>query len=640
MSVSGWSRLIRSLLARGASHTQAEAFQAELSEQQRRYQSFFAKSDNGIWQLALREPVPVDLPIDQVLESLYRLGRLASCNAAYARMKGASSPSQLVGATLHDLMPHNDRLRFEQMRLIVSAGLQNTSVELQDALPDGSSTYRVVTATPIIEDGKMVELWGISCDITPLKQAELALRESERRYRTLFDSSPDALFLIRDGRIVECNPKSVILFGRPLEEMLDRVPSELSPERQPDGRDSVSSSCSYLADAVAGSPQFFEWQHCKGNGAPFDAEVSLNAVHLDNGIHIVARVRDITASKQRERELSALKAHLEAENTNLREVIHREQTAHELVGESASIRRVRDDIGKVGPTNATVLILGETGTGKELVAHAVHEASLLSEKPLVIVNCAALSPTLIESEFFGHEKGAFTGAAARKRGRFELADGGTIFLDEVGDLPLELQAKLLRTLQSGEFERVGGTETLKVNVRVIAATNRNLEEAVQAGHFRADLYYRLNVFPIPVPPLRDRRSDIPALIQLCLRNLSHSLGKPLTAVAPASLDRLMAHEWPGNVRELFHVLERAAIRTAGTVVDVENIIGTPAPAPALPVAAPQRLEDVERIHILETLRETNWVIEGPRGAAARVGLHPNTLRYRMKKLGIERPPRS
>ena len=614
------------------------AVKARAAEHQPWRQAFFANNADAIWQIECQEPIPVDLPFEEFVEKFYRCGRLAGCNDAYARLKARQKAEELIGASVDALMPRGDPHRFEQMRLILRAALRNETVDLTDGIPGGRMSYRVVTATPIVENGSMVELWGSSCDVTRLKQAETALRESDRRYRTLFDSAQDALLVLRDERIIECNPKCEEIFGLPAAGIVGRSPYELSPPRQPDGRDSPHAAREYMARAIGGEPQFFEWRHVKANGAPFDAEVCLNPVQLADAIHVQAAIRDITERKQRERELRELKARLETENIQLREVIHVEQRAHRLVGESAAMRRVLEDVRTVGPTNATVLILGETGTGKELVAHAVHDASPLEDKPLITVNCAALTPSLIETEFFGYEKGAFTGAIGRKRGRFELADGGTIFLDEVGDLPMDLQAKLLRVLQCGEFERVGGMETLRVSTRIIAATNRNLEDAVRAGTFRADLYYRLNVFPILVPPLRQRRSDIPALVQYCLGNLSRSLGKPLTAVTPGSMDQLMSHEWPGNVRELLHVLERAAIRTVGTVVEVKELEGayprtTPAPVPL------SRLEDVERAHILDALRDTNWVIEGPRGAAARVGLHPNTLRYRMRKLNIERPPR-
>jgi formate hydrogenlyase transcriptional activator len=251
----------------------------------------------------------------------------------------------------------------------------------------------------------------------------------------------------------------------------------------------------------------------------------------------------------------------------------------------------------------------------------------------VQVNCAALPAGLVESELFGHEKGAFTGAVTRKVGRFELADGGTLFLDEIGELPLELQAKLLRVLQEGEFERVGGTQTLTADVRVIAATNRDLAAAVQAGGFRADLFYRLNVFPLTLPPLRERQDDIPLLVQCFLARMAKKLGKTLTGLSEASLARVLRYAWPGNVRELHNVLERAAILARGPLVEIEEALEPrlQASGHARPAAS---LQDVERAHILRVLADTNGVIEGPRGAARILGLHPNTLRFRLQKLGI------
>jgi len=502
-------------------------------------------------------------------------------------------------------------------------------------MPDGSMSYRVVTPTPILENGRMVQLWGITTDVTPLKQAEMAMAESESRYHAVFNHAPSGLLVLRDGKVVDCNPKAEQLFGRSAREFADLGLGDLSPAVQPDGGDSKEAGGAWVERASNGTPQSYEWQFLRADGVVFDAEVGLNPVDLMAGSHLLAVVRDITARKQREVELRALKAQLERENLQLREVIHVEQEPPSLVGQSDAMRRVLDDIRTVAPTGAAVLIVGETGVGKELVARAVHQNSPLADQPLVTVNCAVLASTLIESEFFGHERGAFTGAVSRKIGRFELADGGTIFLDEIGDLPLDLQAKLLRVLQNGEFERVGGTQTLRVNVRVISATNRNLQEAVQTGNFRADLYYRLSVFPIEVPALRQRRSDIPLLVKHFLSGLSRSLGKPLTSVAPRSLDALMAHDWPGNVRELLHVLERAAIRTRGTIVEIDEL-GMASVEPRERVVS-TKLHDIEKTHILEVLKDSHWVIEGPRGAATKVGLHPNTLRYRMKKLGIERP---
>ena len=334
-------------------------------------------------------------------------------------------------------------------------------------------------------------------------------------------------------------------------------------------------------------------------------------------------------------EIASLKARLEQENIYLQEEIRTEHNFEEIVGQSAAIRKALQAIETVAPTDATVLVLGETGTGKELVARAVHNLSRQKDQPLVKVNCAALASTLIESELFGHEKGAFTGALARKIGRFELANGGTIFLDEIGDLPLELQAKLLRVLQEGEFERVGGSQTINVSVRVIAATNRNLTEAMKAGSFRSDLFFRLNVFPLASPALRERREDIPLLVAHFLGRFARKFGKPLERVSKKSMDRLMRYDWPGNVRELVSVIERAAILARSPVVHVEDSLDLRLRADADSCGL-EKLEDVERAHILRALEGTNWTIDGPRGAALILGLHSNTLRSRMQKLGIKK----
>jgi formate hydrogenlyase transcriptional activator len=335
-------------------------------------------------------------------------------------------------------------------------------------------------------------------------------------------------------------------------------------------------------------------------------------------------------------EIAALKARLERENVYLQEEIRTQHNFEEIVGNSPALLGALRKVEKVAGTDSTVLILGETGTGKELLARAIHSRSARKGRPLVKVNCGAIPVGLIESELFGHVKGAFTGALQNRIGRFELADGGTIFLDEVGELPLETQVKLMRVLQEQEFEPVGSSRTVRVNVRVIAATNRNLEEAVRAGRFRADLLYRLNVFPIEIPPLRERRSDIPLLIAFYLTGFARRLGKPLTGFSRESMERLIAYSWPGNVRELQNAVERAAILAQGPVLDLETGLLPQAEGPAAGPKGPRTLEDLTRSHILDALRSSRGVVEGPRGAARLLGLHPNTLRSRMKKLGIER----
>ena len=298
-----------------------------------------------------------------------------------------------------------------------------------------------------------------------------------------------------------------------------------------------------------------------------------------------------------------------------------------IVGRSEALRSVLDELAMVAPTDSTVLILGETGTGKELIARAVHHLSGRRSHPFVTCNCAALPGGLLESELFGHEKGSFTGAIAPRVGRFELANHGTIFLDEIGETPLELQPKLLRILQEQEFERVGSSRSVRTDTRLVAATNANLPELIESKRFRADLYYRLNVFPIQLPSLRERRDDIPPLVKHFARHFAARMGRRITWIPASTMDALCDYSWPGNIRELQNLIERAVIRSPGERLDV----------PLLVSGTQTTLEEAERAHILATLRESRWILSGPRGAAQRLGLNRSTLQFRMKKLGIERP---
>lgn len=361
--------------------------------------------------------------------------------------------------------------------------------------------------------------------------------------------------------------------------------------------------------------------------------------------HLEQRVKERTAELQKALdEVEHLKGQLQAENTYLREEIQLEHNFDNIISRGKALNAVLTQVEQVAPTDASVLILGESGTGKELLARAIHSRSRRSDRPLVKVNCASLPSNLIESELFGHEKGAFTGAVAKKIGRFELADKGTIFLDEIGEMPIELQAKLLRVLQEGEFERVGNPHTTKVDVRVIAATNRALEQAVRNGSFREDLYYRLNVFPITSPPLRDRKEDIGVLITHFLKKFSSKIGKNIEKISQEAMIALEAYPWPGNVRELENTIERAVILAQNEALTLNDLPELRAlsseKSKPLDVAAPtfHTLEEVERTHIQQVLKETKWVIEGERGAAAVLGLNPSTLRSRMQKLKIKKSP--
>jgi len=341
-------------------------------------------------------------------------------------------------------------------------------------------------------------------------------------------------------------------------------------------------------------------------------------------------------------ELSELRARLERDNDYLREEIRADHPFEEMAGSSPRFLELVSRIQLVASTSATVLIHGETGTGKELVARAIHNLSGRRDRPLVKVNCAAIASGLVESELFGHVRGAFTGAVDRRVGRFEHANGGTLFLDEITELPLEIQAKLLRVLQEQEFEPVGSNRTVKVDVRLLAATNRSLTDAVREGRFRMDLYYRLLVVPVEVPPLRERREDIPALTAYFIARHDRQFGRRVEGVSPAMMQQLLAYDWPGNIRELENVLAREVVLCSGSVMDAELHLAGGVGAGASSVseaseAMPRTLEEAERRHIESTVRAVGWVLEGANGAAAMLGLNPSTLRGRMKRLGIRRP---
>jgi len=415
---------------------------------------------------------------------------------------------------------------------------------------------------------------------------------------------------------------------------------------------------------------------CAGSGdiighlAVLDVKPMPNASHAMSVLSIFAaragaELQRLKAEQELRRALSEveqLKNRLHAENIYLQEEIQGQHNFGEIVGTSSSLLAVLQELERVAPTDSTVLISGETGTGKELIARAIHDRSARKNHPLVKVNCGAISAGLVESELFGHVKGAFTGAIDRRTGRFELADGGTLFLDEVSELPLETQVKLLRVLQEGEFEPVGSSRTVRADVRIIAATNRNLDDAAREGRFRSDLFYRLNVFPLCIPPLRERRSDIAQLVMFFLSRFAKKFGKRMDGVSQETMELLIQYPWPGNIRELQNVIERGVVLAQGPVLTLDprllqaqspldsmtapsasdrgmSVAVAPAAASNSSPQSPATLEEIERRHIVTVLEQSRWVIEGPKGAARLLNLHPNTLRSRMKKLGIQRPSR-
>jgi len=381
------------------------------------------------------------------------------------------------------------------------------------------------------------------------------------------------------------------------------------------------------------------------NGLSLYMEISLNPV-LKNGqcTHILSVTRDVTASvvasnklKETLAEVERLKNLLEQENRYLKAEIKLTHDFDHIVYKSPEFAQVLKQVEQVAPVDATVLIVGETGTGKELIARSVHDLSLRKEKPLVKVNCAALPKDLIESELFGHEKGAFTGAFQRKVGLFELAQNGTIFLDEIGELPLDLQPKLLRVIQEGELKRLGGTKTIQLNVRIIAATNRNLQKAIENGTFREDLFYRLNVFPIHVPPIRERKEDIAPLVSFFINKYNRIFNKKIEHIPVSILSLLQEYDWPGNVRELENMVERALILSQEGQLPFAQLLGVPDSPKIEETSNSNSLKAIEKRHILKVLEACHWKINGSNGAAKQLDLPPTTLRDKMKKLHISRP---
>jgi PAS domain S-box-containing protein len=470
-----------------------------------------------------------------------------------------------------------------------------------------------------------------------------ALQVEVEALRDLYENAPNAYLLLGgDGRILRVNRRATEFLGYSADELLGVALHSFMADTPAGKARGLEVARKHLAgDAVAG----WELELRRKDGQPLWIKLWLESSRGADGAVGAARALfvDIT-----ERVLADQRTRLQAQARYLQEEIKAHYDFEQIVGRSPALLEVLANVGRVALTDASVLVTGETGTGKELIARAIHFSSRRQDRPLIKVNCAALPAGLVESELFGHEKGAFSGAVAKRLGRFELADGGTIFLDEIGELPREAQAKLLRVLQEREFDRVGGTAPVRVDVRVIAATNRNPFQMVQEKTFREDLYFRLNVFPIHLPPLRARRDDIPLLVRFLVQKFAQRVGKHLDGIAEPTLRRLEEYPWPGNIRELENVLERAVILAAGSVLEIAPdhlpapaapaVAAPPVPSPAASQPQPS-LEAVERDHILTVLKQTNWVIAGPHGAAAILGLPPSTLSNRMKKLGISRASR-
>jgi PAS domain S-box-containing protein len=532
--------------------------------------------------------------------------------------------------------PSAVQVKFPRDLLLVDLGLESyLGVPLLDGQGNILGHLAVCDVRPMPPEPRLLSIFRIFATRAAVElerlRVEKQLIASERRYRDLYEEAPNAYVAIGgDRRLQAVNERASHLLGTPAAELIGQPVLDFFPETAAGKlRGILALDSAFAGQDIAG----WQLEMRRRDGSPLWINLWMRPVRGESGnIQAVHSIWvDITERVLAEAE----RARLAEQNLYLQEELKSVHNFEEIVGRSPALLHVLDQVGRVAPTDATVLIAGETGTGKELIARAIHFNSRRAAMPLIKVNCATLPTGLVESELFGHEKGAFTGAVARRVGRFELADGGTLFLDEIGELPLDTQAKLLRVLQEQEFERVGGTSPRKVDVRIIAATNRDLNKAVRDKTFREDLYYRLNVFPIPLPPLRERTEDIPLLAQYLLDKSAARIGRRMDRIDPGTLHRLREYRWPGNVRELENVIERAAILATGPTLHVEaDVLGQSAAEPAdkLPAA----LEDVERNHILLVLAQTKWVIDGPRGAATILGLHPNTLRSRLKKLGVSR----
>jgi formate hydrogenlyase transcriptional activator len=486
-----------------------------------------------------------------------------------------------------------------------------------------------------------------------LQKTSQALDQSEERLRDLFDEAPIAYVNEGlDSKFIRANKTAMRILGVRPDEVPHTYGRDFVP-KTPEAQERLRAAFDSIGKGIDTSGVVLELRR-KDNGKPL--WIQWWSRPDPSGSYTRTMFIDITERVLMERE----KARLEAQNIYLQEEIRSEHDFTEIVGNSPAIRSVLKQVEQIAPTDSTVLILGETGTGKELIARAIHDRSPRKRFPLVKVNCGAISAGLVESELFGHVKGAFTGALTHRDGRFKLADGGTIFLDEVGELPLDTQVKLLRVLQEQEFEPVGGSQTIRVNVRVIAATNRDLAALVREGKFRSDLFYRLNVLPLSIPPLRERQGDVPLLVAFFVQRFAKKLSKSVKHASEETMRRLMNYPWPGNIRELQNVIERAVVLSKGEILELAPDFGPPMESSILPESKSRNsavppeddgapiageskagsLVEVERRHIESVLAQTNWMIEGERGAARVLNLSPSTLRSRMQKLGIRRPKAS
>jgi formate hydrogenlyase transcriptional activator len=558
-------------------------------------------------------------------------GRVASWNEGAQRIKGYRA-DEIIGQHFSRFYTQEDMDEGKpDSELKIAASEGKFEEEGWRVRKDGSRFWANVVITAVRDrQGALVGFSKVTRDFTERKNAEEAVRVSETRFRSLFEFSPDAIIVTgEDGKITEVNSQVEKFFGYRRQELMGQPVETLVPERfraiHPEHRKEYTAHAQTRPMGIG-----LELRGLRKDGTEFPVDIMLSPVETEAGRVVISVIRDLS-EKVEAREALERK---EQERRYLEEELHTEHGFEDIIGDSPILRRVLKQVETVAANDVTVLILGETGTGKDLIARAIHNLSSRRERTLVKLNCAAIPTGLLESELFGHEKGAFTGAISQRIGRLELAHQCTLFLDEVGDLPPELQPKLLRALQEKEFERLGGTRTIPVDVRLIAATNRNLEKMVADREFRSDLYYRLRVFPVTIPSLRERREDIPLLVSYFVSKHARRMDRKIESIPPDVMKALTRWDWPGNIRELENFIERAVILSKGPS------LRAPLAELELSSTAPSdndtTLATSEREHILRVLRESKGVIAGPEGAAARLGLKRTTLNSKLKKLGIGR----
>lgn len=665
----------------------AKAAQDRLIQSEARFRQIVDSTSSAVFCYSFDPPIPIDQPLDEQMCAMWG-GVLIECNRMFADDLGFDSPGEVLNTTFAE---HNTTDDLESFGRFIAAFVENdyslTDYELVYYTKDGDERALRVTLNGIVTQGRLSRVWGAETNVLAWRRTQDALmrrrslQELLARVSSKLVTTPIAE---ADTLVVSCMKDVCEFIGadRSVLAWIDwdsghaqidyaytKIDRDLRREVQmieypfiarnlinntitvvgdidaPPGeavRDyaalqeigvrSFVSVPLIVANEVIGAVSFGNDDKTSFWGDDdvipdlrFFAELFANYVlRIRSRQELDAAIVDLRQATER----------LEAENVYLRQEVEFTHGFDEIVGESDAIRRCLHLVERVADTETPVLVLGETGTGKELIARAIHERSSRSDRPLVKVNCAALPANLIESELFGYEKGAFTGADSAKRGRFDLANGSTLFLDEIGEMPLELQPKLLRVLQEGEFERLGGTRTIKVDVRIIAATNRDLANRAAEGEFRSDLFYRINTFPIELPPLRERGDDIALLAQHFVTVHSERLERDVAAISARMMQELRRYDWPGNIRELEGVIQRALIANSGPVLGLAEALN---PETDFHVANKPDLRSVERDHILKVLESANWKIAGQSGAAAKLGVPPSTLRSKMKKLEIARP---